>query len=86
MDSLVLFAAVAAYWLSIGPCLLEAIREMDIVLFSKRVAYTQEKANGDVYITNLLMTPTKRIFVFLFVNLIEIGLLLYLSYVGVSFL
>lgn len=86
IDIKVLFSAIAVYWISLGPSYLYLFQQMDIVLFCKRVAYTQDADDGDIYVTNILATTSKRIFIFIFVNLIEIILVLALSYVGVGYL
>jgi hypothetical protein len=84
IDASLLTSALAVYWISLGPSYIYILQELDIVLFSKRVAYAQD--DDDIYVTNLLSTPTKRIFVFLFVNFVEIILILATSYVGVGYL
>ena len=62
------------------------IQSIDIVINSKRVAYTEEADDGVIYITNLQAPVMKRVVIFLLVSFIEVVLVLCLSYTGVGFM
>jgi hypothetical protein len=83
-DPSLLLSVLAIIWYVLAPRFSDITREFDIVLFSKRVAYTQEQ--GHVYITNVLATPTKRLFVYIFVNLIELIFVFYAAYTLIGYL
>ena len=86
IDAYLLVSAITVYWISMIPSFKDMISSSDIILNAKRMAYTQDADDNKVYITNILATPTKRFLVFLLVNLIELGVIVALSYVGVGYL
>lgn len=90
IDQNLLIAAITVFWISMWPSFTYLLQELDIIMFSKRVAYTQDIKDGaddsEVFVTNILSTPSKRLFIFLFVNLIEICVVLATCFVGVGYL
>lgn len=90
IDRNLLLAAICVFWISMWPSFTYILQELDIIMFSKRVAYTQDIKDGtddaDVFITNILCTPSKRLFIFLFVNLIEMCVVIATCIVGVGYL
>lgn len=84
ISPLMLTAAICVYWISMIPSFNDMISTTDIILFAKRFAYTQD--DDKVYVTKILATPAKRICVFILVNLIELGIMISLSIVGVGYL
>lgn len=89
IDSRLLFSAIGVYVISMIPAIEDWLNLSDIILFSKRVAYTQEKDDDKdpkVYVTNLLAPWTRRLIVFCLVNLLEGFIIVALSYTGVGFL
>jgi len=83
-DPSLLVAILGVFWYVMVPRFSGLLQEFDIVLFSKRVAYTHD--NAFVHITNVLATPTKRLFIFVFVNTIEAFFIAFTSYVLVGYL
>ena len=84
INPLMLTAAICVYWISMIPSFNDMISTTDIILFCKKFAYTQE--DDKVYVTKMLATPAKRIAVFILVNMIELGIIISLSIVGVGYL
>jgi len=89
IDSALLFSAIGVYVISMIPAIEDWLNLSDIILFSQRVAYTQESKDDKdpkVYITNLLAPWSRRLIIFCIVNLLEGFIILALSYTGVGFL
>lgn len=84
INPMMLTCAITVYWISMIPSFIDMISTSDIILFCRRFAYTQD---GDkIYVTNVLASPAKRVAVFILVNLIELGIIVSLSIVGVGYL
>lgn len=89
IDSALLFSAIGVYVISMIPACEDWLNLSDIILFSKRVAYTQDASDDKeprVFVTNLLAPWSRRLIVFALVNLLEGFIILALSYTGVGFL
>ena len=86
ISSPLLNAAVFTFLVSMVPQYKGIIQELDMIFCSKRIAYTEDAENGNVYITNLLIPFSKRITIFLLVNLFEIVLVASLTFVGVGYM
>ena len=84
ISPMMLTAAICVYWISMVPSFNDMISTTDIILFCKQFAYTQD--DEKVYVTKVLATPAKRVAVFLLVNVIELGIIISLSIVGVGYL
>ena len=72
IDSSLLYSALLVFWITMGPSYIYVMRSVCMILFSKRVSYTQDMDNGNVYVLQLQIPMTKRLFIFVFVSLVEL--------------
>ena len=82
-----LCAAIFTFAISMLPTYRGVFQSIDIVLRSKRVAYTESMdSENTVFITNLLAPTSKRWLIFLTVNLFELFLALILTWCGIGYI